>query len=171
MSTYGGVPQGNALIAQFHSKQLSSYTFELYPELWATPRIAEYYKSRTWAKTRFVDPPTITIPTQSGIYMFVVAPHCADLHDHSYIFYVGKTDNLRRRYRQYLREQRGEGQNPREKVVKFLHHLCDHVYFHFTLVPESELAEAENLLKDNLTPPANERVTIIGRLSTPSVQP
>lgn len=165
MAKYGEVPSGEQLLAQFRAKRIGRYTFELYPELWTIPRIAEYYKGRSWNTTRFTDPPAISIPASSGIYMFVVAPHCGELEDHSYIFYVGQATNLQTRYRHYLREQKGEGPNPREEVVMFLDHLRDHVYFHFTLVSKDELDEAENLLKDNLTPPANKQKTIVGRLA------
>lgn len=164
MPGYGDVPKGEPLVAQFYARKMGSYSFELHPELWAIPEIATYYNAKTWTVTRFTNPPTITIPAQSGIYMFVVAPHCGNLNDHSYIFYVGQTVNLNQRYREYLDEQRGRGPNPREKVVMFLDHLRDHVFFHYTLVPDHELDEAENLLKDNLTPPANSQTKVIGRL-------
>jgi hypothetical protein len=164
MAAYGQVQKGEPLIAQFLAHKLGKYSFELYPELWAIPRIREYYDGRVWQTVRFTDPPNLTIPAESGIYLFVVAPHCGGLEDHSYIFYVGQTDNLSRRYGEYLDEQAGRGPNPREEVVIFLNHLREHVFFHFTLVPLEQLDEAENLLKDNLTPPANTQKKIIGRL-------
>ena len=166
MAGYGEVKKGAPLVAQFMAHKLGKYSFELHPELWATPRISEYYNGKAWQVIRFADPPAIAIPAESGIYLFVVAPRVGGLDDHSYIFYVGQTDNLKRRYGDYLAEQAGRGTNPREKVVIFLNHLKEHVFFHFTLVPQGELDEAEDLLKDNLTPPANTRKQIIGRLAT-----
>ena len=166
MSTYGEVPKGDALIAQFLARRECEFTFELHPEFWGIPEVSDYYRGRVWQEVRFTDPPATAIPSESGIYMFVVAPHCGSLKDHSYIFYVGKTDDLKRRYSEYLLEQRGLGPNPREKVVRFLHLLRDHVVFHFTLIPDSELLHAEKLLKDNLTPPANSQLDVIGRLET-----
>ncbi len=163
-STYGEVPKGEALLAQITAAWKGVYTFELYPELWSVPKIEEYYCSRSWSITKFCDPPSIDIPPKSGIYLFVVAPYCGHLKDHSYIFYVGQTTNLKNRYKHYLREQRGLGSSPRPKVVRFLNHLKDYVFFHFTEIPKNELDEAENLLKDNLTPQANDRKTILGRL-------
>lgn len=166
MPTYGEVPKGEELIAQFYRRKSGDYRFDLHPELWAVPEIGTFYATKTWTTTRFTNPSTIDIPAEPGIYMFVVAPHCGTLKDHSYIFYVGKTKNLRLRYKDYLEEQQGLGTNPREKVVMFLNHLKDYVYFHYTLVPEGELKNAEELLKDNLTPPANDQKKVIGRLST-----
>ncbi len=163
-NTYGEAPKGEVLIAQINAGLIGVYEFELYPELWSVPKIEKYYCSRNWSITRFCDTPSIIIPPRSGIYMFVVAPYCGNLKDHSYIFYVGQTTNLENRYKHYLREQKGLGPSPRRKVVRFLYHLKDYVFFHFTEVPENELDEAENLLKDNLTPPANDRKIILGRL-------
>jgi hypothetical protein len=162
---YGEAPKGQALIAQIPAVLAGQYIFELYPELWATPKINDYYSGRLWKRTKFEDPPTIEIPDVSGIYIFVVAPCCGQLTDHSYIFYVGQTKSLRDRYKQYLNERKGQGANPRPKVVRFLNHLKEHVYFHFTEIPEDELDEAEDLLKDNITPPANDQKMIIGRLN------
>jgi len=165
MATYGEVPKGAELIAQFYERKRGSYRFDLHPELWAIPEIGTFYGARVWTTTRFTNPSTIDIPAEPGIYMFVVAPHCGNLKDHSYIFYVGQTLDLRRRYRNYLDEQKGLGPNPREKVVQFLDHLQAYVYFHYTLVAKDELDVAENLLKDNLTPPANDRTKVVGRLA------
>jgi len=166
MSRYGEAITGVVLEAQFAAKLKGEYQFRLHPELWATPEINAYYLGRTWTSVRFVDPSPHDIPNESGIYMFVVAPHCAALADHSYIFYVGKASNLKTRYREYLLEKACACENPRERVVRFLNHLEDHVFFHFTLVPQNELDRAESLLKDNLTPFGNTQVSIIGRLNT-----
>jgi len=166
MSRYGDAMTGAVLEAQFAAKLKGEYEFRLHPELWTTPEINAYYLGRAWTTVRFVDPPPPAVPTAAGIYMFVVAPHCGTLVDHSYIFYVGKATNLRSRYREYLVEKACACENPRAKVVRFLNHLEDHVFFHFTLVPQNELDRAESLLKDNLTPFANEQVNIIGRLNT-----
>lgn len=163
-NTYGEALKGKALLAQIDAAKGGEYTFELYPQLWSIPKIEEYYCSRNWSFTKFCDTPSIDIPPKSGIYLFVVAPYCGHLKDHSYIFYVGQTTNLKNRYKHYLSEQRGLGSSPRLKVVRFLNHLKDYIFFHFTEIPENELNEAENLLKDNLTPPANDQKKIYGRL-------
>jgi len=164
MPTYGEVQKGEPLIAQFLTKKLHKFTFELHPELWGILRLREYYTGRLWQEVPFFDPPAVGIPTEPGIYMFVAAPHCGTLKDHSYIFYVGKTKDLKRRYYDYIAEQKGLGTNPREEVVNFLHILKGYLVFHYTVVPEAELAEAEALLKDNLTPPANKQLEVLGRL-------
>jgi len=166
MSRYGEAMTGAVLEAQFAAKLKGVYEFRLHPELWATPGINAYYPGRAWTSVRFIAPAPPEVPAVSGIYMFVVAPHCGTLADHSYIFYVGKATNLRTRYAEYLREKACNCESPRENVVRFLNHLEDYVFFHFTPVPQNELDHAESLLKDNLTPFANTQVNIIGRLNT-----
>ena len=107
MSRYGQATKGEALRAQFAAKGQGAYEFKLYPELWssADKEIKDYYLNRVWNSVRFVDPPPDTLPNHSGIYMFVVAPHCGGLSDHSYIFYVGKALNLKARYKEYVKEK------------------------------------------------------------------
>jgi len=166
MSRYGEAMTGDALQAQFTAKQRGVYEFSLYPELWLNEdeKIRNFYLGREWESVKFNNPPPDTVPNLSGIYMFVVAPHCGALTDHSYIFYVGKASNLKSRYKEYLKEKACENENPREKVVRFLNHMEGFIYFHFTLVPGTQLDYAEALLKDNLTPFANIQTKIIGRL-------
>ena len=168
MSRYGEATKGAALIAQFAAKSRGEYDFKLYPELWSSEdkKIRDFYLNRKWLSVKFVDSPPDTVPNDSGIYMFIVAPHCGGLADHSYIFYVGKAANLKARYKHYVKEKAGDCDHPREKVTRFLNHLAAYTYFHFTLVPTDELDQAELLLKDNLTPYANTQINIIGRLDS-----
>lgn len=164
MARYGEVPIENPLLAEFKAKKAGLYQFKLYPQLWSSPELAAYYKGRQWDVVPFIDPPP-ALPAESGIYMFVVGPYCGGLRDHSYIFYVGKATNLKQRYSDYLTEKAGEGPSPREHVVMFLNEFDGYLHFHYTLVPKEELAQAEALLKDNLTPVANTQLELIGRLA------
>jgi hypothetical protein len=165
MPQYGDPPKGQALLSQFEAKSKGRYEFDLFPELWRTADIGSYYRGRQWQSNQFVENVLPDhVPNESGIYMFVAAPHCGTLRDHSYIMYIGQARNLRTRYGQYFREKRGETDHPREPVVRFLNHLQDWLFFWFTLVPQDELDHAEALLKDNITPYGNTVVKIIGRL-------
>lgn len=162
---YGEVPKGEKVMAEINAKTLAKFSFEFHPKLWAecSGVILKYYGSKKWSTLQFCSGATLP-PENSGIYMFVVAPRCGDIYDHSYIFYIGKTKDLRRRYNDYLNEQAGKCENPREKVVRFLNYFKGYLFFHYTLVPEHELEMAENLLKDNMTPPANDHLNIRGRI-------
>lgn len=165
MAGFGAAEPGKELLAQFEAEKAGMYSFRLYPELWKTAELGAYYNGRAWNSVKFAEPPP-DIPTTSGIYMFVVGPYCGGIQDHSYIFYVGKAKNLRTRYGDYLNEKAGKVASPRKLVMTFLNNFEGFTYFHYTLVPEDELASAEALLKDNLTPHANTQIDIIGRLRT-----
>jgi hypothetical protein len=164
MGRYGAVPAGNPILADIKAKREGLYEFKLYPQLWSCPKLAAYYKGRKWQVVPFTSPPPV-LPASSGIYMFVVGPYCGDLKDHSYIVYVGKATNLRKRYSEYLQEKAGKCANPRERVVLVLNEFDGYLHFHYTPVPKNELTEAEALLKDNLTPFCNTQLELKGRLT------
>ena len=164
MANYGAAPIGNPVLAHIKAKRDGLYEFKLYPKLWSCPTLAAYYKGRKWEVMSFTNHPP-ALPASSGIYMFVVGPYCGDLKDHSYIFYVGKATNIRKRYAEYLKEKAGKGANPREQIVLFLNEFDGYLHFHYTLVPKGELTQAEALLKDNLTPVANTQLELKGRLT------
>ena len=166
MGKYGEAPRGEAFKAQIAAIQSGVFDFELYPELWKGTSITGFFRDKTWKVVRFCDPQPKKISTKAGIYLFVVSPYCGGIKDHSYVFYVGQTKNFSQRYKEYLYEKKGLGTNPRPKVVRFLNHFQDFLFFHFTEISESELNFAEDLLKDNLTPPGNDKKTIFGRLKT-----
>ena len=156
---------GKALLAEFKAKKEGMYQFKLYPQLWKSPALARYYSGRKWDVHEFTNPAP-SLPDISGIYMFVVAPYCAGLKDHSYIFYVGKAKNIRKRYNEYLIEKEGGGENPRGEIMILLNDFEGYLHFHFTAVPEVELKTAEDLLKDNLTPVSNTQLALIGKLTS-----
>jgi len=165
MPQYGEAPTGPALAAQFAARRNGKYEFELFPELWATPEVGEFYDGKQWQCFEFKPDVPDNLPATSGIYMFVAKPLCGRLRDHTYILYIGKTTNLRTRYGDYLKEKRCEVDAPREKVVRFLNHLEDFLFFYCTQIPGDQLDHAEGLLKDNITPYGNTQVVVIGRLN------
>jgi hypothetical protein len=166
MSRYGKAVSGQTLLAEFKAKKAGQYQFRLYPQLWKSPELARYYTGRRWDVVKFEKPPP-ALPDAPGIYMFVVGPYCGGLKDHSYIFYVGKAKSIKTRYSNYLDEKEGKGFNPREEVMLFLNNFDGYLFFHYIQVPEAELTQAEDLLKNNLTPVANDQIPIIGKLTTP----
>src|SRR5687767_841506 len=110
MSRYGEAMEGKALLAEFKAKKAGEYQFRLYPQLWKSAELKNYYSGRNWNIVKFVSPAP-QLPDSPGIYMFVVSPYCGGLKDHSYIFYVGKAKSIRRRYGNYLEEKEGRGYN------------------------------------------------------------
>ena len=164
MATYGEVPLGNPVLAQIKAERAGKYQFRLYPQLWKSSELADYYAGRKWDSYPFSDV-VPDLPHAPGIYMFVVGPYCGRLKDHSYIFYVGRTNDLKRRYREYLEEKLGRKPTDRKPIVLLLNDFEGFLYFHCTQIPESECKRAEDLLKDNLTPFSNTQLELRGRLT------
>src|SRR5579875_2445679 len=100
MARYGEAPTDNPLLAEFSAEKAGRYDFQLYPQLWGNPELAGYYTGRKWETVDFISPAP-ALPEEPGIYMFVVGPYCGGIKDHSYIFYVGKTVNIKTRYAGY----------------------------------------------------------------------
>ncbi len=166
--SYGTVPKGPDLKAQFQRKKLGTFEFLLYPELWSELDCRAYYCGKQWAEVHFSPRSRELVPAESGIYMFVSRSGYSEfISDHSYVLYVGKATSLNSRYYSYIREQRYLLDHTRERVAELLDHFEGWLYFRYILVPASELDQAENLLKDNLTPPGNTQLKIIGRLQEP----
>ncbi len=167
MSNYGSVPKGPELKAQFQRQKLGTFPFQIFPEFWSQLDCRFYYESLAWNEVYFTAENQTAVPSASGIYMFVANSAYTDiLQDHSYILYVGKSKNLNTRYKTYLKEQRYMLPHNRAKVSELLDYFDSWLLFKYVTVPEADLPSAEDLLKDNLTPPGNSQLNLIGRLQT-----
>lgn len=136
----------------------AKYDFELYPQLWERKNNHLRMRKARWSRVYFCDKNKHSVPDVPGIYMFVVAPRHAYIKDHTYVFYVGKTTNLKRRYCQYIREEYGEDlEHDRERIVDFLSRFRGYVYFHYHVCDEREIEQKEDYLVDRIFPWANSR--------------
>jgi hypothetical protein len=165
------IPTLAPVLAYISKKQNALFDFELYPELWRDKKMANtYYRSKKWLHVYFTEDCQKLLPKSPGIYMFVVAPRHAYLRDHTYIFYVGQTDNIYRRFGEYHTEKKGERISAdRERVVRFLNHFNGHIYFNYVTIPEAELDKAEDLLVDHIKPWANIKTKIKAKLAEPQL--
>ena len=97
------------------------------------------------------------VPEEVGIYMLCANPKGSLGRRGIFnVLYVGKSDNLRRRFREH---QTGSGSSAEVKRCKLAYHRIE---FLFTLVPESSIgdsggwmSDAEQALIDAFGPPAN----------------
>jgi len=94
------------------------------------------------------------IPRKPGIYSFVINPTVAQ-HPQRYLCYIGKSDNLQRRYEEYLRE--AENNYGRPKIVRVLKKWEGFMEFSFTLLEKSRLENVENYLIKTFVPYANDQ--------------
>ena len=133
-----------------------SYMFTLWPRQWGT-----YSKCHKWQSVRLDGSEGGNIPDSPGIYTLVAVPHIANHPFCSYLMYVGQSKSLRRRFREYLSQERKETGRP--KIFRFLHLYQDHVWFCYTLVQSTSLDSVESGLRDAYIPPLNNQFS--GELS------
>lgn len=97
------------------------------------------------------------LPETSGFYCFIVANMLPNLPAVFYPLYAGETDNLRRRYRNYVTEKNSP--NGRYHVRKFLHVFAGETVFTFAQydADKADLRRIEKKLNDALMPPYSHR--------------
>ena len=107
-----------------------------------------------------------SIPQQAGVYMMCVKPPNVSVMPEPFsnfveIIYVGRSKNLRRRYREHLN-------TPSPKVHIAKQTYSDNLRFWFLCLPEERISNAESVLISCLGPPANDRPGDIQRLESGS---
>ena len=138
------------IIIQSQNEALNHrHEFTLWPRRWGT-----YPELHEWQTIRLDTLEKKNIPDCPGIYTLVAVPQIANHPACSYLMYVGKTKSLRRRFGEYLSQERRESGRP--KIFRFLHLYTDHVWFCFTLVQSTSLDSVETGLRDAYIPPLNE---------------
>ena len=95
------------------------------------------------------------VPNTTGIYTLVIQPGIAGHLGCSYVMYLGKTKNLKRRFGDYLATER----NRRPKVVRLLEMYSSYIHFFFTKVDATRLDNTEERLINAFVPPCNSTFT------------
>jgi excinuclease UvrABC nuclease subunit len=125
--------------------------FMLYPDTWNKYSLTHVWKGEKLDITKAKD-----IPDESGIYTLILQPGIANHPACSYLMYVGQTNSLRRRFREYLTSEKKESGRPR--LFVFLNLYDGFICFYYTPVK----MEALNDVEDNLTvayqPPLNKEL-------------
>lgn len=130
------------------------YTFPLWPQRWAAYSLPDLFN---WEIYPFQPTQIEKIPSQPGIYSFVLQPGIAS-HSHcSYLMYIGKTERtLRQRFKEYF----GEQDNPegRPKLLKLLNLYKDYLHFCCLIITKKErIMEIEKALINAFLPPCNDQ--------------
>ena len=95
-----------------------------------------------------------SIPGKPGVYAFLVQPGIVTGLTMSYLLYLGKSNDLRRRYGEYLREVSSLRSRP--KIQRCLSLYSGYVRFSYAAVPdEANRSRIESDLVTALTPPLN----------------
>jgi hypothetical protein len=125
--------------------------FVLSPKLWKS------YSDRrikSWRTVKLRPIRRSLVPQKSGIYTLLVQPRIAR-HTHcSYLMYVGKAVNLKKRFGEYLNAERRE--NGRPYIYRLLNVYDSYVWFAFAYVPKAQLNILENRLIAAHLPPCND---------------
>lgn len=143
------------IIAEQDYVKAHSCTFCLLPQEWEAFNLPDAFD---WEIHPFQQEQVEHIPSEPGIYSFVIQPRIAGYPACSYLMYIGKTRRtLRVRFSEYLREQR----NPagRSNILRLLHKYRGYLHFCSTVIPETErIHEIEDALITSFVPPCNEQL-------------
>lgn len=144
------------IIAEEDEAQSYRYTFTLWPRLWQEYPIHPGL-TFNWHECQFFATEADHIPSEPGLYSFLIQPSLANHQSCSYLMYIGKTTILRRRFRQYLRERDRESGRPR--IVRLLNKYPNNLIFCYTVVPDvSHIDEMEKALTNAFIPPCNDQL-------------
>ena len=129
----------------------------LWPRQW---RICDPELRLHWQSVELDDSQKSEVPQYAGVYSLVVQPGIAGHPACSYLMYLGKAKDLRRRFSDYLTVERRK----RPKISRLLEKYRGYLRFFYSGVDERELVNMEKRLIDAFVPPCNERFT--GEINT-----
>ena len=142
--------------SEFQQK-MSWYTqrFVIYPEQLMSLSLPT---SLNWKSIKFNNENKKDVSDKRGVYAFVIQHKDNNLPNHGYITYVGITGNesssrnLRKRYGDYLREQR---RPKRRSIHMMLNKWKDCLYFNYAELEDDsvDLSFIEDRLNDAIIPP------------------
>ncbi len=128
-------------------------TFFLWPRQWQAYNLSIQFN---WRVVPFKESEAGNVPSEPGIYAFLIQPRIADQLDASYLIYIGKHEtSLRKRFREYIKEAMSLVGRP--KIVRFFQLYEGFLSFMYS-VPEisDPLATVEDALLNAFIPPAND---------------
>lgn len=133
---------------------MHSHKMIMVPRLWSALSIP----SLSWTAYPFRDASQSQVPAQPGVYAFLIAPNAAGNLNVSYLMYIGETDRtLRERFKEYLRESRGDRIRP--KLLRILPLYPDHLFFACAPLPSDvSPRDVEAALLEAFLPPGNDQV-------------
>jgi hypothetical protein len=131
------------------SLKSNEFTFVLDPQIWK--RFRQFSRIQNWERRKLIQREKTNIPPTSGVYSLLVHQNVARHPFPQYVMYIGQTDNLRRRFGEYLgKEKRLSG---RPLVVRMLNKFEDNIFFAFTKVGLAHLDKVESNLLQTFLPP------------------
>lgn len=142
-------------IAYKKDLKLHVQKFLLYPNHWEDKANFFPYKLK-WRSCKFTKGNRVNVPSDMGVYCFVIVAKVPNFISTRYLMYVGQTKRtLATRYGEYLVDQSGKGK-ARHKVEEMLDLYKKHLYFYFAAVNSgNRIDEIEEKLINTFVPPVN----------------
>jgi len=137
--------------------RLISYkrNFILSPEQWETLNGA--YLDYNWHEIKFSEINRDTLPEEGGLYFFTASPKKTNANFLNFLFYIGETQDINKRYSDYL-DKIDNPKSGQYKVYTIIEDFPDNLYFHYVLLPGIDRVERktiENILITGYIPPIN----------------
>lgn len=129
--------------------------FILAPAMWERC-ILPTSLSLNWERIQFTESAAVYLPNATaGVYCFVLHPTIHEAPKGSYLLYIGKTRELRRRYREYLRDR--SSVRARDHIRRMLNKWDEnHLWFYYARIADPSLLDSvENALLVGCLPPFN----------------
>jgi len=132
------------------------------PDIWNQQRKIDDNPFSRWLSVKFEESNVNEldgVEGHEGLYMFVAKPKEMLTEHHSYILYVGETNNLKQRFRQYFRYRNSK--NPSDQIKRRMVVVWrDYLYFYYITTnfhSKKEREKQEYDLVDTIVPPMNEQ--------------
>ena len=133
--------------------EVKSCTYPITPwhRKWSEYSGSEY----TWAIYQLEHSKINQIPEGPGVYSLCILPAIAGHPSCSYLMYIGKTNSLKRRFREYLSSERKATGRP--KIYHLLNKYSDYLCFCYIEVSPDHLTQVEDQFLIAYVPPANDQ--------------
>lgn len=131
--------------------------FIISPEQWET--LAGLYTTLNWQKIKFERTNSNRLPQVEGLYMFAASPEKINASFINYLFYIGETNDLKRRYGEYL-DKIDNPKSSQYKVYEIIDDYPNHLYFHYVEFPgfnETQRKSIEDQFLVGFLPPINSK--------------
>lgn len=102
--------------------------FIICPDQWET--INGLHETLDWKEIKFDEANRNVLPEIEGLYMFFASPKKLNAPFINYLFYVGETDNLRRRFGNYL-DKIDSPKSGQYKMYTIIDEFSNHLYFRY----------------------------------------
>lgn len=140
------------------NQNLSFYrrNFIVSPKQWET--LAGHHLKLKWEEVKFERANAAALPNVEGLYMFVLSPKKINAGFLNYLFYIGETDSINRRFGNYLAKKTAGPKSGQYKVYRMIKDFPEHLYFVYAEFPGLDQAGRRKIEDEFLTalmPPAN----------------